>query len=42
MTIAVIHASVGPRQFQRAFPGFGSAVAKERAVEAGDFREPLC
>ena len=41
MAIAVIHPSVGPRQLQRAFPCFGSAVTKKRAVEAGDFREPL-
>src|ERR1041385_1294902 len=41
MSVAVSDASVGARKFQRAFPGFGTAVAEERAVEAGDLCELL-
>jgi hypothetical protein len=34
VSVGVVHASKRARQFQRAFPGFGSAVAEEGFVEA--------
>ena len=39
VAIAVLSAGKGASQLERAFPGFGAAVAEERFVQAGDFRQ---
>src|SRR5437016_12189097 len=42
VSVAVIDAGIGARQFQCAFPGFGSAITKKCAVESGNLGQPFC
>ena len=41
VAVVVLGAGKGASQFERAFPGFGAAVAEKRLVQAGNFRQPL-
>ena len=41
MAIGIFHARQRARQLERAFPGFGAAVAEKGFIQAGDFGQPL-